>query len=261
MDRGPHIADERFFCTLRLDGDANRATGFVIETTDDPGDPERFLVTALHALEHTQGLTIRFMAADDHGRPLLGMSHVVTIPDARPLWIAHPDERVDVAVMPLDEILDSIARPTYLRPIPAHRFHDHESIATLPAIVDVAFLGYPNGIADPAHTTPVARTGHSATPPVLDFGGSPQFLVDASVFPGSSGSPVFGPPPGVPDEGPHDWLLGIVVSAKAAPATAADDEEEADNLQMLDLGVVFKTPVIDELLDEARRRPAGGAAP
>jgi len=38
---------------------------------------------------------------------------------------------------------------------------------------------------------PVMRRGITATPPYLDFMGKQEFLIDASIFPGSSGSPVF----------------------------------------------------------------------
>jgi hypothetical protein len=38
---------------------------------------------------------------------------------------------------------------------------------------------------------PIMRRGTTATPMVLDFEGRPEFLIDAAVYPGSSGSPVF----------------------------------------------------------------------
>jgi hypothetical protein len=56
---------------------------------------------------------------------------------------------------------------------------------------DVYIVGYPSGQLDHVHNLPIVRRGCLATLPEVDFEGRPEFLVDAGVFPGSSGSPVF----------------------------------------------------------------------
>jgi hypothetical protein len=61
----------------------------------------------------------------------------------------------------------------------------------LDAIEEVVFIGYPNGLFDEKNYLPILRTGTTATPIAIDYQGVPAFLIDASVFPGSSGSPVF----------------------------------------------------------------------
>lgn len=61
----------------------------------------------------------------------------------------------------------------------------------LDAIEPVVFVGYPNALFDKTNLTPITRRGHTATPVSLNYNGLPSFLIDASVFPGSSGSPVF----------------------------------------------------------------------
>jgi hypothetical protein len=55
----------------------------------------------------------------------------------------------------------------------------------------VTFIGYPNGIWDSKNLLPVVMRGTTASPIEVDFEGTPRFLIDASVFGGSSGSPVF----------------------------------------------------------------------
>ena len=59
------------------------------------------------------------------------------------------------------------------------------------AIEDIMFMGYPNGIWDHFNMMPVLRTGTTASPINHDWGNQPRFLIDAGVYPGSSGSPVF----------------------------------------------------------------------
>jgi hypothetical protein len=56
---------------------------------------------------------------------------------------------------------------------------------------DILVIGYPDGISDLANNVPVLRRGITATPFYLNFNGEKKFLIDASIFPGSSGSPVF----------------------------------------------------------------------
>lgn len=68
---------------------------------------------------------------------------------------------------------------------------NEEQIKQMDAIEPITFIGYPNGIWDSTNLLPVARRGTTASPIEVDFEGSPRFLIDASVFGGSSGSPVF----------------------------------------------------------------------
>jgi hypothetical protein len=65
------------------------------------------------------------------------------------------------------------------------------TVENFDALEELVFVGYPNGHADPVHHTPIMRNAITATPLALPFGGEPTFLLDGSVFGGSSGSPVF----------------------------------------------------------------------
>lgn len=52
-------------------------------------------------------------------------------------------------------------------------------------------IGYPNGLWDSQNNLPIIRRGITATSVKKDYNGKKEFLIDAAVFPGSSGSPVF----------------------------------------------------------------------
>ena len=56
---------------------------------------------------------------------------------------------------------------------------------------EIVFIGYPSGLRDEHNSTPLIRRGITASPIWNDFGNDPIFLIDAGVYPGSSGSPVF----------------------------------------------------------------------
>lgn len=51
-------------------------------------------------------------------------------------------------------------------------------------------IGYPIGLWDEVNNLPIVRRVLAATRPGVDYNGLPVFLVDAAIYPGSSGSPV-----------------------------------------------------------------------
>lgn len=74
------------------------------------------------------------------------------------------------------------------------------------AIEDVTFIGYPNGLYDEKNKLSIIRKGITATPVWNDFQGEEVFLIDAGVFPGSSGSPVF-----IFNDGSYHTNDGIII--------------------------------------------------
>lgn len=66
-----------------------------------------------------------------------------------------------------------------------------EDLVDIDAIEDVFFIGYPIGLYDTYYYLPILRKGITASPIKHDWLNQPRFLIDANVFPGSSGSPVF----------------------------------------------------------------------
>lgn len=93
--------------------------------------------------------------------------------------------------MPLIGHIKKSGHDVYLPWIGGDLIPNVKAIEEIDLIETVTFFGYPNGIWDTANFLPIARRGVTATPISIDFQGKKQFLIDASVFPGSSGSPVF----------------------------------------------------------------------
>ena len=106
---------------------------------------------------------------------------------------------------------------------------------------DVLFVGFPNGLYDMKNNLPLVRRGSLASLPNLDFDGRGELVIDAQVFPGSSGSPVF-----------IDWdetykLLGVISGTFERSAATEASEEEI--FPTLGLGVVVKQRHVRELVD------------
>ena len=65
---------------------------------------------------------------------------------------------------------------------------DYKSISD---IEDIIFVWYPDWIYDKANNRPIVRKGLDGISVKYNFEGKPLFLIDASVYGGASGSPVY----------------------------------------------------------------------
>jgi hypothetical protein len=83
--------------------------------------------------------------------------------------------------------LQNIPKDVKLFPFdPANYLND---LMVMPGF-SVSIIGFPNGMTT-AGKFAIWKTGHLASDIVLDVGGSPQFMIDATTRPGMSGSIVF----------------------------------------------------------------------
>lgn len=82
-------------------------------------------------------------------------------------------------------------------------------LQNLSAIEDVTVIGYAAGIYGEGSMAPIARRGITATPVWSNFQNKPAFLIDAGVFPGASGSPVF-----LHNQGSYATPSGLTVGSR-----------------------------------------------
>lgn len=242
-------------------------TGFVYAVESDQGTAH-FLATNKHVLDGAaDSLKVQMVAADAAGEPLFGQSATIDLTGIPGGRVDHPDAAVDVSVVPFGPIVHAMEaagqRPFFRAVTDGQQFSDEDVAQYIDAVEEVTFIGYPDNIFDDHNFTPIARTGITATPIALDFGGKPQFLIDASVFPGSSGSPVFlldragvyKTKDGNTSVGGRFGLLGVLHAVRVR-------QVEADVVQIptrlgvriadpLNLGVVFKASAIDACVDIA----------
>jgi V8-like Glu-specific endopeptidase len=267
------VGQQLLFVTARVVAHADErewvGTAFVYAVETDKGTAH-FLVSNRHVFQDAKGLTVSFVRGNADGKPIFGQFSAVNFEPFDPAWWrGHPDTSIDVAVLPLSNALNSLGEagmPAFFRNLSEEHSVTRAEIEELDAIEDVVFVGYPSGIYDSTNYTPVVRRGTTATPVALDYEGKPIFLIDASVFPGSSGSPVFLYDPGPfivqgsqLTPGSRFKLLGVLAANATRhiegklvelPTRLGVVTEEA-----LDLGIVYKAWTIDEcltpLLDEA----------
>jgi hypothetical protein len=223
------------------------------------------LLSNKHVIHGTVGLEFDFLARNaDNSGPDLGhppRKHQL-IGAALPPVTGHPDPDVDVAVMPLNEVIlamDESERPFFLM-LNWWHLPSASTLNDLDVIEALTFVGYPDGWIDDVHGTPIIRQAITATPIMLPFDGKPTFLVDGSVFGGSSGSPVFVLNRGS-WTGPQGLSLGdrlLLVGIIAGTGTR-DDERLVEVSkapfvrisQELDLGYAFSSRAITETINHA----------
>jgi S1-C subfamily serine protease len=254
--------------TKHADGSSVAGTSFVFRDAASPPEHQLFLVSNKHVVADAVDGYLYFTEKGSDGQPVLGKPFFVRNSMFHAQWHGHPDESIDVAVMPLSWQLDLIARggkSAFLRAITLDEVADPNVLQNLDVTAPVLFAGFPNGMFDEKHYLPIFRRGYVATAPDLDFNGAPVFLIDASVFSGSSGSPVFTVGDGLIGGTPALKLLGVVsavytqstegsITWRKSPTTSVPVPTVE---QMIDLGVVFKARCIRETISSFHAANAG----
>ena len=192
------MTEQLLFATLRIEAGQKVGTGFIVahkwgEQEEDEGP---FLVTNKHVVQGSEEGQLKFTLRDPSDKslkPLLGQTSSVTISKDAWRWTCHPSKDIDVAALPLAPVasyLEDRGQATYFRSIPTSLVPDQDVIQDFDAVEEILFVGYPSGIYDEVNNLPIFRKGITATYLSIDYEAKPIFLIDASVFPGSSGSPV-----------------------------------------------------------------------
>lgn len=235
-------------------------TSFVIAHSFEGHGEELFLVTNKHVIQDAW-LGYVYFTHIKGDQPDIGNPFFVEMEGFENQWHGHPAGDIDVAVLPISWQLDLIgkdASKAYYMKISTEIIASKAEIDAMDALRRIIFVGYPNGLFDRKNYTPIIRHGFTATPIQLDFNGRPVFLVDASVFPGSSGSPVFSFEESWTGNIINLKLLGILAAVFTQTDVGTFELVPAPTQvmpivkteQMIDLGVVFKAHLIKETIED-----------
>lgn len=259
----PKTVDEKLlFSTLRVERFSKNGqidgigTSFLFFSNSN----KLLLISNKHVLFGGTDIRVTFNVLDEEKTgPSLGKMYQLTLQDYMKVYHEHPDPRIDIACLNISEIIPKIAGKVYY-----HNF-DESLLANfqeeeLDVSQRVTFVGYPDNRFDIVHNLPIIRSGLIASHPKVDFNGIKQFIIDAQVFPGSSGSPVMinltyenyknGT---IVIEKPKIRLLGIVAATMIRNSRVVPLPSNYPSLlsqEVIGLGIVFKSTALKELIEK-----------
>lgn len=275
------VAEKLLFTTVRIDtvngaGQPGSGTGFIfVHKIGKQHVP--VIVTNKHVIQGFPRGSITF-TIKENGKPKLGHGFRLEIAgDFSRAWFGHSDPDIDVAVIPLaplEEHLRQCGVEVFYQFVSTDIVPSKKQVEELDTYEELVFIGYPNGIWDKKNLLPVMRTGTTATPLCVDFEGGPKFLMDASVFPGSSGSPVFLYNPGMyysktgnTTVGSRIMFVGVVAAVffrndvndiVTIPIPTQNQKAVALSREMIDLGIVYKSHTIVETIEQLAKSKGMG---
>ena len=157
--------------------------------------------------------------------------------------------QLDIVALPLAGAINDMqgkGKQIFFKSIDFNLLPKSDDIEEFSAIEEITFIGYPSAIYDTVNKIPVIRQGITATPIWNNFKGESVFLIDAGVFPGSSGSPVF-----IYNRGAYPTRGGITVGSRIKFVGILKEtmqRKKETGLDYLDLGVVINSMAFfDEL--------------
>lgn len=149
-----------------------------------------YLVSNKHLLSQNQENDLRLKLhkkqAKDNIRPKL-FDYDEFILNIKGKIIEHPRSDVDLAIIDVTLLFNDT---TSFYSFEMEKISDFSCKELLPC-ADIFFVGYPRCMYDHVNNLPIVRKAMIATHPKIDFNDEPHFIIDGSVYEGSSGSPVF----------------------------------------------------------------------
>lgn len=266
------IFENILFTTVRIEATLTNnsisiGTGFIFNYVKNDKQ-YLFVVTNKHVIKDSTRGKLTFNQSDGE-KPILGKVFTIDYPNFENQWIGHSREDIDVTILPFAPVLNELSQKgvqIFFKAVTPDLIPtDEVLIEKIDAVEDIIFVGYPSNIYDKRNLLPVVRKGITATPVSVDFEGKPAFIIDASIFPGSSGSPVFlcnigsySPKGKGLVVGSRVFFLGVVASVfirKDLNTIELIDIPTGKvpivaTTQMIDLGIVYKSIVIKELIEE-----------
>lgn len=231
----------------RANAPTSFGTGFFYRAPlkNGTGHSLTLLISNKHVFGNPQGTAvISLNKRKEDGTPRFGDIETFRQDGFEDVFYPHPNPEVDLSAINVSAITRKNAffkflDEHFLKPI------NYDKVATGS---DVIFVGYPENCYDIANNLPLIRRGSIASMPNVNFNGKGQIVIDAQIFPGSSGSPVF-----VAWDNQYS-LLGVVSQTMIRHSqlqTLPANMPPIGVQQTLGLGIVVKQEHVRELIDFA----------
>lgn len=157
------------------------ATSFIVQYKS-----QHYLITNRHVVENRPHIILKIKAEDEFSEQI-NVNTIFTI-DAKNYF----DDTYDLCAIPIGNVLTNyeVSKRKIINTI----IRLDELTKQYPDfldIEDVVIVGYPNLFHDEVNNFPIVLSGITSTSVNIDYNGRRCFLINASEYHGSSGSPVF----------------------------------------------------------------------
>lgn len=228
---------------ITIEGTGVSGTGFFFSYDLEDGRKVPLLITNHHVLKDViQGrFVINLAEGDAPSCETISVNFDKSFIEGKKLG------ELDLVAMPVAPVLSMLEengkRPFY-RSIDSGLIPKKSVLDNLAALEQITFIGYPSGLYDDYNKTPLIRQGWTSTPAWNDYKGKREFLVDASVFEGSSGSPAF-----ILNQGSYPTTDGIAIGSRLLFMGVITQTITKEKSEHLDLGTVIRS---DAMLDKLK---------
>lgn len=237
-------------------------TGFLVLKPSGEGKQKILLFSNKHVFwgkkdKDTQGIekSIRVTLHKRNDDDTYTLGNTQTFPGKlgrnMPGYFEHPNPAIDIACANISDLANKGIKLN-INGLDIEEFTSSKR-DQLHAGMNVVFIGYPSGFYDKKNFLPVMRSGTIASIPSVDFDGEPRILLDAQIFPGSSGSPVFASVAGkynligIVSDGVHKNLDFVEIEK----TTESSKEKVSIPREWVGLGMLFTSEMVKEVYDLA----------
>ncbi|MFY3739739.1 MAG: S1-C subfamily serine protease [Candidatus Nitrosomirales archaeon] len=190
--------------------------GHYLRTLEDgiTAEFKTYLVTNRHVFENLETVIVRFNPKTNE--PAREYTINLKTQEGNPLWINHPNSKIDIAILPINYSLIQDMQVSF--------FESDAHVANIKKLNELGIiegdfvyvLGFPMGIVGAQRNMVIVRSGIVARIRDALAKDNEKYLIDASVFPGNSGGPVILKPELTAIKGtkPQDraYLIGVIIS-------------------------------------------------
>lgn len=255
------IQEQLLYTTLRIECfDSNNrqysiGTGFLLSRPVGENAIKIYLVSNKHVLVGAESIALTFTHMKN-GEPEHGNNLRFPINNVGANVVGHPNSNVDIAILECTGLFLMLQNQLFVKTVSYDMLSDFTE-PELNVAENVLFVGYPDNRYDAKNNLPLIRQGLIASHPKYDYNGDPVFIMDAQVFPGSSGSPVY---IDMTFENIKNGqivigqkkikLLGIVAQTmiRNNKLAAIPTGVQIATQEVIGLGIVFKSTAIKELI-------------